>query len=1043
MTLKELDSLSEKYKIPAISVDFLNHSYHTVQSKQLDNSRYLICTLTENGIPRAVRPDEIARLRLEKPDKTYVYNECETIEDGRILVTLTEQILAAKGKAQCDIQLTSINGIIYSTKNFIINIDSVPYPLDAIESSDEFDALNDIIAREGERIKIVEELEQTVTENESVRNENENNRITSENIRNTNETARQNQETTRQNQEAVRQANENTRITNENSRKENETVRQTNETNRQNNTATAISNAEKATKKANDAADDLQNKLDQHHFVLTEDKDVAGGVPSLDTNRKVPVNELYEATVSSKGITQLTNSVTSTSTTTAATPNSVKIVNDAVNTEKNRAITAENNLESKINAAITGINSGDAYISVNHSENAVTINHKDVARNNTNSTVKPVHGGTFTAVKSVTSDLKGHITGVDTETVTLPNAYTHPSATSYSSGLYKITTNNLGHITNAAAVTKADITALGIPASNTTYSTGTSSVLGLTKLYTATGSATDGTMTQKAATEQFTKYLPLTGGTMTGNITAKGGTTVHHAAANAGSAGFLKIAQFKVTGTYQNSPIVIELSSRGREVTCTLYIYFSPVNNSDPSSANIYYTGADYDVYIHKSATSTFELYVHKSENYDQIDVIRYHKPTYMNGVRVTWTDTYSNSVPSGAVKAILKGTVNSSEKFITPRKINGVAFDGTKDITITATPASHNHGLLHSDLGVMIGNTTTDSGWSMINSTYNGYLLKSIRFQQNAPAWGYGNFAAGIAFGGADTHGVISVPYNIPGVRFAGGNGTKPGWYFSITGSNGSSYNLDNYPTKTGSGASGTWGINITGNASSATKVSISDSNPTSATTYNLALINTTTSTTQSILRNKDFKINLQSGSSGIVRLELGNSTVGGVPNGDAKDGRLRLYGSYNNYTELVGPNRGNNAVVYLPNTSGTLALKNHEHINYRKTLKVNNGNSVKITTYVRTVNSGAVILDDYIEVILCVAGYGMSRGVVEGIRTSNGGLSLSNSSFLAYMSASLSTTTNGIGANTLTITRSNAEFSDSCFILIIYTYGSTTIIT
>ncbi len=321
MTLKELDSLSEKYKIPVISVDFLNHSYHTVQSKQLDNSRYLICTLTENGIPRGVKPDEIARLRLEKPDKTYVYNECETIEDGRILVTLTEQILAVNGKAQCDIQLTSADGIIYSTKNFIIHIDSTPYPLDAIKSSDEFDALNDIIAREGERIKIVEELEQTVTENEAVRNENENDRISSENIRKANETARQNQED-------ARQANENIRIANENSRKANETVRQTNETNRETNTATAISNAEKATKKANDAADDLQNKLNRHHFVLTEDKDVAGGVPSLDTNRKIPVNELYEATTSSKGITQLTDSVSSTSITTAATPNSVKTAYD-------------------------------------------------------------------------------------------------------------------------------------------------------------------------------------------------------------------------------------------------------------------------------------------------------------------------------------------------------------------------------------------------------------------------------------------------------------------------------------------------------------------------------------------------------------------------------------------------------------------------------------------------------------------------------------------------------------------------------------------
>ena len=53
-------------------------------------------------------------------------------------------------------------------------------------------------------------------------------------------------------------------------------------------------------------------------------------------------------------------------------------------------------------------------------------------------------------------------------------------------------------------------------------------------------------------TEQFAKYLPLTGGTLTGNIAAKGGTTVHYAAANAGSAGFLKIAQFKITGSYQN-----------------------------------------------------------------------------------------------------------------------------------------------------------------------------------------------------------------------------------------------------------------------------------------------------------------------------------------------------------------------------------------------------------------------------------------------------------------------------------------------------------
>ena len=52
------------------------------------------------------------------------------------------------------------------------------------------------------------------------------------------------------------------------------------------------------------------------------------------------------------------------------------------------------------------------------------------------------------------------------------NKYTHPSYTAKGSGLYKITVDGLGHVSAATAVTKSDITALGIPGSdtNTTYS---------------------------------------------------------------------------------------------------------------------------------------------------------------------------------------------------------------------------------------------------------------------------------------------------------------------------------------------------------------------------------------------------------------------------------------------------------------------------------------------------------------------------------------------------------------------------------------------
>ena len=58
-------------------------------------------------------------------------------------------------------------------------------------------------------------------------------------------------------------------------------------------------------------------------------------------------------------------------------------------------------------------------------------------------------------------------------------SYTHPTNTAYTSGLYKIVVDNLGHVTSAAAVTKTDITNLGIPSSDTTYSTATSSTSGL------------------------------------------------------------------------------------------------------------------------------------------------------------------------------------------------------------------------------------------------------------------------------------------------------------------------------------------------------------------------------------------------------------------------------------------------------------------------------------------------------------------------------------------------------------------------------------
>lgn len=131
-------------------------------------------------------------------------------------------------------------------------------------------------------------------------------------------------------------------------------------------------------------------------------------------------------------------------------------------------------------------------------------------------------------------------------------AYDHALAkgVALTSGLYNIITNSEGHIISATPVSKSDITKLGIPAQDTTYSNASSSNAGLmsandyTKLQgIATGAQVNTVIGVKgnaessyrtgninitpanigAATSNHThSYLPLSGGTMTGNINMGG-----------------------------------------------------------------------------------------------------------------------------------------------------------------------------------------------------------------------------------------------------------------------------------------------------------------------------------------------------------------------------------------------------------------------------------------------------------------------------------------------------------------------------------------
>lgn len=63
-------------------------------------------------------------------------------------------------------------------------------------------------------------------------------------------------------------------------------------------------------------------------------------------------------------------------------------------------------------------------------------------------------------------DTNGHLKVNGTDVT----VYTHPAHTAKQSGLYKVTVDTEGHVTDATPAVKSDITGLGIPAQDTTYS---------------------------------------------------------------------------------------------------------------------------------------------------------------------------------------------------------------------------------------------------------------------------------------------------------------------------------------------------------------------------------------------------------------------------------------------------------------------------------------------------------------------------------------------------------------------------------------------
>ena len=249
------------------------------------------------------------------------------------------------------------------------------------------------------------------------------------------------------------------------------------------------------------------------------------------------------------------------------------------------------------------------------------------------------------------------------------NNYTHPSYTNRSSGLYKIVVDATGHVSAVTAVSKSDITALGIPASDTNTWTafkGASSSAAGTAGYVPAPSAgasnryfrSDGTWAVPPDTN--TTYTVFKGAT----ASAAGGTGLVPAPASGYNTRFLR-----GDGTWQ----LLSLSILG--VTATA----AELNKLDGATVTVT------EINYLDGVTSNIQTQLNGKASTNHGTHVTYgtSAPLAPGTASAGSASTVSRSDHRHPLQTTVSGNAGSATKLQTARTINGVSFDGSKNITI------------------------------------------------------------------------------------------------------------------------------------------------------------------------------------------------------------------------------------------------------------------------------------------------------------------------------------------------------------------------
>lgn len=216
----------------------------------------------------------------------------------------------------------------------------------------------------------------------------------------------------------------------------------------------------------------------------------------------------------------------------------------------------------------------------------------------------------------ITVNNEGHVsnatavTKADITSLGIPaqdTVYTHPSYTPQSEGLYKITVDELGHVSGVGAVAKDDITALGIPAQDTTYSAGSGLSLSGTTINHAS-SITAGTAGSSTSTSgSNTISIPYVTYNDTGHITEAGNRTHTINLASLSTPGLMS-SQDRIKmdrlESYTTATTVASLDVYYQ----TIYVTLSENASLSASNTGAAYNGRSITAYVYTSSSVTITI---------------------------------------------------------------------------------------------------------------------------------------------------------------------------------------------------------------------------------------------------------------------------------------------------------------------------------------------------------------------------------------------------------------------------------------------------